>query len=62
MKNVKVTEGEGAAEVTLILSDADMAGIGNGTLNAKQALNEDKIDVEGDVNLVMLLEPFLATM
>ena len=62
MKNLKVTQGDGSAEATLIITDADMAAIGNGTLNAKEALNDDKIDVEGDVNLVMLLEPFLATM
>ena len=62
MKTIKVFESDADAEVTLTLTDADMAAIGNGTLNAKAALNDDKIDVDGEINLVLLLEPFLSTM
>jgi len=62
LKNVKLYESDDAAECTLTLTDELMVGIGNKTTNAKEALNADKIGVEGELELLWLLEPFLSEL
>ncbi|XP_052888752.1 uncharacterized protein LOC128297192 [Anopheles moucheti] len=62
LKAVKLTEGDGAAEATLTMEDDIMFALGTGAMPAKEALAQDKLDVEGQVELIFLLEPFIASL
>ncbi|XP_052866404.1 non-specific lipid-transfer protein-like 1 [Anopheles cruzii] len=62
LKACKLTEGEGTAEATLTLDDEIMFALGTGAMPAKEALAQDKLDVEGQVELIFLLEPFIASL
>ncbi|XP_050071601.1 uncharacterized protein LOC126559480 [Anopheles maculipalpis] len=62
LKAVKLTESDGAAEATLTMEDDIMFALGTGAMPAKEALAQDKLDVEGQVELIFLLEPFIASL
>ncbi|EAA08376.4 peroxisomal multifunctional enzyme type 2-like [Anopheles arabiensis] len=62
LKAVKLTEGDGPAEATLTMEDDIMFALGTGAMPAKEALAQDKLDVEGQVELIFLLEPFIASL
>ncbi|XP_058813824.1 uncharacterized protein LOC131677798 [Topomyia yanbarensis] len=62
LKNVKLYESEDAAEATLTMEDDIMFSIGTGALPAKEAMAQDKMEVEGQVELIFLLEPFIASL
>ncbi|XP_038118062.1 uncharacterized protein LOC6048171 [Culex quinquefasciatus] len=62
LKAVKLTESDGDAEATLIMDDEIMFAIGTGAMPAKEAMAQDKMEVEGQVELIFLLEPFIASL
>ncbi|ETN64217.1 sterol carrier protein 2 [Anopheles darlingi] len=62
LKAVKLTESDDAAEATLTMEDEIMFALGTGAMQAKEALAQDKLDVEGQVELIFLLEPFIASL
>ncbi|XP_055586112.1 uncharacterized protein LOC129738833 [Uranotaenia lowii] len=62
LKNVKLTESDGAAEATLTMEDEIMFAIGTGAMAAKDAMAQDKMEVDGQVELIFLLEPFIASL
>jgi ubiquinone biosynthesis protein UbiJ len=62
LKAVALTEGDSEAECTLIVSDDVMVQLGTGQLAAKDALAQDKIDIDGHLELIYLLEPFIASL
>lgn len=60
--NVKIYSGDGTADVTLKMEDQTMIGMTSGTLDATKAMNEDKIEVEGNYELVLALKPYLSSL
>ena len=63
LKQVKLYESStDEAEVTLKLSDSTMVDITTGKLDSTKALNDDLIDVEGNLELIYLLKPFISTL
>lgn len=62
LKNVKLVESDDAAEATLTMEDEIMFAIGTGALPAKEAMAQDKMEVDGQVELIFLLEPFIASL
>ena len=58
-KNVAVTEGDGAADVTIVVSDEDLLAIDAEELDALQAFMLGKVQVEGDMGLAMKLQQIL---
>ncbi|XP_058467750.1 SCP2 sterol-binding domain-containing protein 1-like [Malaya genurostris] len=62
LKNVKVYESSAEAEATLTMDDEIMFSIGTGALPAKEAMAQDKMEVDGQVELIFLLEPFIASL
>ena len=57
-----MTEADSEAECTIIVSDEIMVQLGTGVLAAKDALIQDKIDIDGNIELIYLLEPFIASL
>lgn len=51
----RVIEGSDAADCKLIISDSDLVGIANGTLNPQMAFAQGKIKLEGDMMLALRL-------
>lgn len=49
-------------ECTLKMKDSTMVSICTGQIQAIRALNDDLIDVEGNLELLHLLEPFIASL
>ncbi|CAO1321646.1 unnamed protein product [Diamesa hyperborea] len=62
LKSVKLYAGDDSAECTLVLSDETMFQIGTGAIDAKKALNDDLIDIEGNMELIHLLAPFISSL
>lgn len=62
LKNVKLYSADDSAECTLVLSDETMFQIGTGAIDAKKALNDDLIDIEGNMELIHLLAPFISSL
>lgn len=62
LKEVKIYKGDAPAECTLIISDDIMCDIGCGKIDAKQALKEDKFEVEGNLEIVSLLSPYISEL
>lgn len=62
LKNVKLTPGDGDAEVTLTMKDSTMVEITTGVLDSTEALNKDMIDVQGNLELIYLLKPFISSL
>lgn len=60
--NVKVYVGDGKADVTLKMQESIMIGMISGTVDATKAMNEDKIEVEGNYELVLALKPYLSSL
>ncbi|KAG5678458.1 hypothetical protein PVAND_008130 [Polypedilum vanderplanki] len=59
---VKLYEGDDAAECTIILDDELLADIVEKKIDAMKALNEDKIEVEGNLELLYVLKDQLSTV
>lgn len=59
---VKLYEGDDDAEVTLKLKQSTIVDIIEGRLDSTEALNKDMIEVEGNVELIQLLKPFLSSV
>lgn len=62
LKEVKVYESTGPAEVTLTMRDSTMVAICTGQLDSTKALNDDLIDIDGNLELVALLKPFISSL
>lgn len=62
LKNVKLTPGDGDAEVTLTMKDSLMVDITTGVMDSTEALNKDLIDVQGNLELIYLLKPFISSL
>lgn len=62
LKAVKLYVGDVAAECTLTVSDDDFALIGSGALPAKDALAQDKLDIDGELELALKLTPFISSL
>lgn len=62
LKNIKLTVGDGAADCTLTVSDADMVLLGNGGLSPKEAIAQDRLDIDGQLECAMLLVPFISSL
>lgn len=60
LKNLTLVAGDGNAEVTVIIEDEVLGQIGSKQLSANDAISQGKVDVEGQVELVLALEPFIA--
>lgn len=63
LKAVKLYESAtDAAEVTLTLSDSTFTDICTKKLDSIKALNDDLVAVEGNMELIFLLKPFITTL
>jgi putative sterol carrier protein len=62
LKALKLTEGTGAAECTLTVTDQVMFDIGAGTIQIKDAIVQGKVKVDGSVELAELLQPFVSSI
>lgn len=66
LKDVKLYEctddTQNDAECSLKLKESTMMAIVDGTLDSTKALNDDLIDVEGDLELIYLLKPYISTV
>jgi putative sterol carrier protein len=62
LKNVKVYQGTDAAECTLTMKDSVFFQICTGALDSTKALNDDLIDVDGNLELITLLKPFITSL
>jgi putative sterol carrier protein len=60
--NVKVYEGDDAAECTIIIDDDLLADIVAKKIDAMQALNEDRVEVEGNLELLYVLKDQLSSV
>uniref|UniRef100_A0A1L8DZ90 Putative sterol carrier protein 2 n=1 Tax=Nyssomyia neivai TaxID=330878 RepID=A0A1L8DZ90_9DIPT len=63
LKNVKLYVGDSPdVECTITVSDDDMYALGTGGLTAKDALAQDKLDVDGNIELALKLQPFVSSL
>lgn len=63
LKNVKLYESAtDEGECTLKLKEATMVAICSGQLDSTKALNDDLIEVDGNLELLQLLKPFISTL
>jgi putative sterol carrier protein len=62
LKNVKLYEGTEEAECTLKLKESTIMAIVDGSLDSTKALNDDLIDVEGNLELLSLLKPYISSL
>lgn len=60
--NVKLYEGNDAAECTLECDDQAFADIADQKLQAKEALEKGLLKVEDNMELALKLMPFIATV
>lgn len=63
LKNDKVFVGDDSnAECTLIMEDETMVSLGNGTLTTQEALAQNKLEIEGNLELALKLAPFVSSL
>lgn len=62
LKECKLFKGDLDAECTVTLSDDVMLEIGSGKLSAKEALEQDKVDVDGNLEIVKELTPYISEL
>lgn len=62
LKQVKVYEATSDAEVTLKMKEATMISICTGQIESSKAMADGLIDVEGNLELIYLLRPFISTL
>jgi SCP-2 sterol transfer family len=62
LKAVKLYEGTTDGEITLKMNQSTMISICTGALDSTAALNQDLIDVDGNLELLQLLKPFLGSL
>jgi putative sterol carrier protein len=61
LKDVKIYEGTVDAEITLKMNQSTIIDIVTGKLDSTAALNQDMIDVEGNLELLYLLKPYISS-
>lgn len=59
-KNLKVTKGDGAADVTFVGGEDVVADLLAQKTNVKDALTAGRITIEGDREIAKIIEPFIA--
>lgn len=60
---MKLIEGDApGVECTLTCDDDVMVAMGTGKLAAREAIAQDKLDIDGDLALALLLEPFVSSL
>lgn len=52
-------EGDVDAECTVTMTDEVLFDIGNGKLDPEEALKTDKMDVDGNIEIVKELKPYV---
>lgn len=65
LKDVKIFKcetGETEAEVTLKMKESLIIDIVAGKIDSTEALNKELIDVEGNLELIFLLKPFISSV
>lgn len=63
LKNVKLYKSATEeAECTLKMKDSTLVAICSGQLDSMKALNDDMIDVDGNLELLQLLKPFISSL
>lgn len=62
LKNLKYQVGEHPAECTITLDHELMVKLGTGTMKAAEALSKDLIQIDGQVELALALEIFIAQL
>lgn len=62
LKEVKLYESNIEAEITLKMNQSTMIAICTGALDSTTALNQDLVDVEGNLELLYLLKPFIGSL
>lgn len=62
LKEVKIYESNIEAECTLKMKDSTMFDICTGAMDSTKALNDELIDVEGNLELILLLKPFITSL
>jgi hypothetical protein len=62
LKAVKLYKGDIDAECTVTLDDEVMLDLASGKLSAKDALEQDKVDVDGNLEIVKELTPFISEL
>lgn len=62
LKDVKIYEGTTETEITLKMNKSTIISIVTGQLDSTAALNQDLIDVEGNLELLYLLKPYISTV
>jgi SCP-2 sterol transfer family len=59
---VKLYEGNGDADITLKMADKTIIDILGGVLDSTKALNDDLIDVDGNLELITVLKPYISSV
>lgn len=63
LKNVKLYESAtDEGECTLKMKESTMVAICTGQMDSTKALNDDLIDVDGNLELLQLLKPFITSL
>lgn len=63
LKNIKLFEGNDAnVECTLTVEDEDMFSLGEGTLGTQEALAQEKLAIDGNIELALKLAPFVSSL
>lgn len=62
LKVVKIYVGNEEAECTLTLKESTLISIITGELDSTKALNDDLVDVDGNLELIHLLKPFISSV
>lgn len=60
--NVKVYIGDDAAECTITVDDETMVALGEGKMTTVEAVNQGKIQIDGDMSLALKLGPFVTSL
>lgn len=58
----KVYVGDDDAECTITVDDETMVALGDGKITTVEALNQNKIQIDGDLSLALKLGPFVTSL
>lgn len=62
LKAIKLYVGDDAAECTLIVEDEVMFALGTAALTTQDALAQNKLVIEGNLDLALKLAPFVSSL
>lgn len=62
LKNVKLYEADEAADCTLTCDDDTFADMINKKLEPKTAVEQDKLDIDGELALALKLVPYISEL